>query len=116
MAKGFGGMGGGMGGMGDMLRQAQKMQQEMGRIQADLKERVVEGSAGGGAVKAFANGAQELVSIKIEPSAVDPQDPSMLEDLVLAAVQNALKASQELMAAEMKKVTGGLGLPPGLGL
>lgn len=105
----------GFGDMGGMLRQAQKMQKEMARVQADLKERVVEGSAGGGAVKAFVNGQQELVSLKIDPAAVDPQDVSMLEDLVMAAVQNGLKASRELMAAEMQKVTGGMGLP-GLGL
>ena len=109
--KGFGGLGD----MAGMLRQAQKMQQEVERIQADLKTRHVEGSAGGGAVKAIANGQQELVSLKIDPAAIDPQDPSMLEDLVLAAVQNALKASRELMATELKKATGGMGLP-GMGL
>ncbi len=111
MSKGFGGLGD----MAGMLRQAQKMQKEMSRIQEELKERVVEGSAGGGAIKAFANGQQELLSVKIDPAAIDPQDPSMLEDLVVAAVQNALKASRELMAAEMQKVTGGMGLP-GMGL
>ena len=109
--KGFGGMGD----MAGMLKQAQKMQKDMARIQEELKERVVEGSSGGGAVKAFVNGQQELLSLKIEPSAVDPQDLSLLEDLVTAAVQNGLKASKELMAAEMQKATGGLGLP-GMGL
>ncbi len=109
------GFGGGMGDMAGMLRQAQKMQKDMARIQEDLKERIVEGSAGGGVVKAFVNGQQELVSLKIDPSAVDPQDLSMLEDLVTAAVQNGLKASRELMQAEMQKATGGMGLPPGLG-
>ena len=109
--KGFGGMGD----MAGMLRQAQKMQKDMARIQEELKERVVEGSSGGGAVKAFVNGQQELLSLKIEPSAVDPQDLSLLEDLVTAAVQNGLKASRELLQAEMQKATGGLGLP-GMGL
>ncbi len=109
--KGFGGMGD----MAGMLRQAQKMQKDMARIQEELKDRVVEGTAGGGVVKAFVNGQQELVSLKIDPSAVDPQDLSMLEDLVTAAVQSGLKASRELMQAEMQKVTGGMGLP-GLGL
>ena len=109
--KGFGGMGD----MAGMLKQAQKMQKDMARIQEELKERVVEGTSGGGAVKAFVNGQQELLSLKIEPSAVDPQDLSMLEDLVTAAVQNGLKASKEMMQAEMQKVTGGLGLP-GLGM
>lgn len=105
--KGFGGMGD----MAGMMRQAQKMQKEMQRVQESLKERIVEGTAGGGAVKALVNGQQELVAVKIDPSVIDPQDPSMLEDLVAAAVQNGLKASRELMAAEMQKVTGGLGLP-----
>ena len=109
--KGFGGMGD----MAGMLRQAQKMQKDMARIQEELKERIVEGTAGGGAVKAFVNGQQELVSLKIDPSAVDPQDLSMLEDLVMAAVQNGLKASRDLMAAEMQKATGGMSLP-GMGL
>ena len=109
--KGFGGMGD----MAGMLRQAQKMQKDMARIQEELKERVVEGTSGGGAVKAFVNGQQELLSLKIDPAAVDPKDLSMLEDLVTAAVQNGLKASRELMQAEMQKATGGLGLP-GLGL
>ena len=105
----------GMGDMAGMLKQAQKMQREMGRVQAELKERVVEGTSGGGAVKAFVNGQQELVCLKIDPAAVDPEDVSMLEDLVTTAVQNGLKASRELMQAEISKVTGGMGIP-GLGL
>ena len=109
--KGFGGMGD----MSGMLRQAQKMQKDMARIQEELKERIVEGTAGGGMVKALVNGQQEVVSVKIDPSVIDPSDPSMLEDLVVAAVQNALKASREMMQAEMQKVTGGMGLP-GLGM
>lgn len=109
--KGFGGLGD----MGGMLRQAQQMQKDMAKLQDELRERVVEGTAGGGAVKAFVNGRQELVSIKIDPGAVDASDPTVLEDLVLAAVQNGLKASQDLMAAEVKRITGGMSLP-GLGL
>ncbi len=109
--KGFGGMGD----MAGMLKQAQKMQKDMARIQEELKERIVEGTAGGGMVKALVNGQQEVVSLKIDPSVIDPADPGMLEDLVVAAVQNGLKASRELMQAEMQKVTGGLGLP-GLGM
>ena len=101
----------GMGDMAGMLKQAQKMQKEMGRVQSELKERVVEGASGGGAVKAFVNGQQELLSIKIDPAAIDPADASMLEDLVVTAVQNALKASRELMQAEIGKVTGGMGIP-----
>ena len=101
----------GMGDMAGMLKQAQKMQKEMGRVQAELKERVVEGTSGGGVVKAFVNGQQELLSLKIDPSAIDPADASMLEDLVVTAVQNGLKASKELMQAEISKVTGGMGIP-----
>ena len=101
----------GMGDMAGMLKQAQKMQKEMGRVQAELRERVVEGTSGGGAVKAFVNGQQELVGLKIDPAAVDPSDVPMLEDLVTTAVQNALKASRELMQAEISKVTGGIGIP-----
>ncbi len=109
--KGFGGMGD----MAGMLKQAQKMQKDMARIQEELKERIVEGTAGGGMVKALVNGQQELDSVKIDPSGIDPAAPGMLEDLVVAAVQNGLKASKEMMQAEMQKVTGGMGLP-GLGM
>ena len=105
----------GMGDMAGMLKQAQKMQKETGRVQAELKERVVGGTSGGGVVKAFVNGQQELLSVKIDPSAIDPSDAAMLEDLVVTAVQNGLKASRELMQAELQKVTGGMGIP-GLGL
>ena len=109
--KGFGGMGD----MAGMLKQAQRMQKDMARVQEELKERIVEGTAGGGMVKALVNGQQELVSLKIDPSVIDPADASMLEDLVAAAVQNGLKASREMMQAEIQKVTGGMGLP-GLGM
>ena len=105
---------GGFGGLGDMsgmLRQAQKMQKDMAKIQEDLKERVVEGSSGGGAVKAFVNGQQELLSLKIDPAAIDPKDPSMLEDLVVAAVNQALQEAQKMMQEEMGKITGGLRIP-----
>jgi len=104
MAKGTGDMGG-------ILRQAQKMQKEMARIQEELKERVVEGQAGGGMVKVFANGAQEVVGVKMNPQVIDPSDAEMLEDLILAATTQALKKARELAESEMAKVTGGLGLP-----
>lgn len=109
--KGFGGMGD----MAGMLRQAQKMQKDMARIQEELKERIVEGTAGGGMVKALVNGQQEVVSVKIDASVIDPADSGLLEDLVVAAVQNGLKASREMMQAEMQKVTGGMSLP-GMGM
>jgi hypothetical protein len=97
--------------MGGLLRTAQDMQKKMAKVQEDLKERVVEGSAGGGMVTAQANGRQELLVVKISKDVVDPTDISMLEDLVVAAVNQALKKSQELMQKEMAKVTGGLSMP-----
>ena len=101
----------GLGDFSNLLKQAQKMQKEMGRLQSELREKVVEGSAGGGMVKAHVNGAQEVLSIKIDPKCVDPDDVEMLEDLVTAAVNQGLKAAKELSAAEMAKLTGGINLP-----
>ncbi len=109
MAKGMGF--GGPGSMGDLVKQAQKMQREVTRIQDDLKQRVVEGTAGGEMVKVSANGAGDVVAVKIRKDVVDPNDVEMLEDLVLAATNAALKKSRELLQSEMAKVTGGLGLP-----
>lgn len=97
--------------MNDMIKQAQQMQGEMARIQQELKERIVEGSSGGGAVKALVNGAQELVKVEIDPDVVDEDDVETLEDLVLTAVNNALKESQEMAQKEMGQVTGGFNLP-----
>lgn len=99
-----------------MIKQVQKMQAEMARIQEELAEKRVEGSAGGGVVKAVANGHQDLVSIEIKPEAVDPEDVEMLQDLVLAACNEAIRKSREVAQAEMARVTGGLNLPglPGL--
>jgi len=99
--------------LGDLMKQAQKMTKQMGKIQADLKERVVEGSAGGGAVKVFMNGAQEVVDIKIAPETLDPDDVEMVQDLLTAALNQALKKSKNMAQAEMAKVTGSA-LPPGL--
>ncbi len=107
MAKGPGGFGD----MGAMVRQAQKMQKDMEKVKADLAERVVEGTAGGDMIKVHVNGAQEIVSVKINPDAVDPEDVEMLEDLVAAAVSAGLKKSKEMADKEMNKVTGGLGFP-----
>ena len=102
---------GGLGNMGNLVKQAQKMQRDMAQVQAELKERVVEGTAGGGTVKAMVNGHMELVSLKIDPQAVDPDDVEMLEDLILAAVSQALKKAREMADEAMAKVTGGMGLP-----
>ena len=98
-------------GMGNLQRMAQQMQQEMARIEAELREARVDGSAGGGVVKATVTGKQELVSITIDPSAVDPSDVDMLQDLVVAAVNDALGASRRLAEEKMAAVTGGLKIP-----
>ena len=94
-----------------MMKQAQKMQAQIMKIQEEMGERSVEASAGGGMVTVTANGKQEILSIRIEPEVVDPEDVEMLQDLVAAAVNEALKKAQEMMAEEMAKVTGGMQLP-----
>ncbi len=101
----------GFSGMGDLVRQAQKMQQRLAEVQQGLKERVVEGTAGGNMVRVLVNGAQEIVAVKIDPSVVDPKDVAMLEDLVLAAARQGLKKAHDLAQDEMGKVTGGVNLP-----
>lgn len=103
--------GGGFGDLGSLLRQAQKMQRDVKRVQDELRERIVEGTAGGGAVKATVNGNKDLIAVKIQKEAVDLQDLGMLEDLVVAAVAAAMKKAEELQKGEMQKVTGGLNLP-----
>jgi len=101
-----------MGGdMAKMMKQVQKMQSDMLKLQEELGERTVESTAGGGVVKVVANGRQEVVSLEIKPEAVDPQDVEMLQDLVLTAVNDALKKAQEMMSSEMGKLTGGMNLP-----
>lgn len=101
----------GIGNMGKMLKQVQEMQARMVKLQEELAERVVEATAGGGAVVVRANGKQQIVALHIEPEAVDPEDVEMLEDLVLAAVNDALRKSQEMVNEEMTKLTGGMKLP-----
>jgi len=101
----------GLGDFSSLLKQAQKMQKEMGRIKSELRERVVEGSSGGGMVKVHVNGLQEVLSVKIDPSVVDADDVEMLEDLVMAALKQGLKAAKELSESEMAKLTGGIHLP-----
>ncbi len=105
------GYGGGQGGMGDLVRQAQQAQKNLHKVQEDLRGRVVEGRAGGGAVTAFVNGQQELVKISIKPEVVDPADVGMLEDLVAAAVREGLEASKKMMQEEMSKAMGGMRVP-----
>ena len=97
--------------MANLQRMAQQMQRDMARVQAELDAAVVEGSAGGGVVRATASGKQEILAIAIDPSAVDPDDVGMLQDLVLAAVNDALRASRDLAEQKMSAVTGGLRIP-----
>ncbi len=96
--------------MNQLLMKAQKMQQDMQTLQSQLNEREFEASAGGGVVTVVAYGRKELKSIEIKPEAVDPDDIEMLEDLVLAAVNEALRVADETVQAEMTKVTGGMNL------
>jgi DNA-binding YbaB/EbfC family protein len=98
-------------GMGNLQRMAQQMQQELLRIQGELETMMVDGSAGGGVVKAVVTGKQELVSVTIDPSAVDPADVDMLQDLIVAAVNDALGNSRRVAEEKMAAVTGGLKIP-----
>ncbi|NLN48412.1 MAG: YbaB/EbfC family nucleoid-associated protein [Clostridiales bacterium] len=112
MAKG--GFPGGMGNMGNMMKQAQKMQKEMMKLQEEIEQRTVEASAGGGAVTVVITGKKEIKSIEIKPEAVDPDDVEMLQDLIMAAVNEAIRQADDMAAREMSKLTGGLNLPGGL--
>ena len=98
-------------GMANLQRMAQQMQQEMLRVQNELEATIVDGSAGGGLVTATVTGKQEVLSVTIDPSAVDPSDVEMLQDLVVAAVNDAIRASRQLEAEKMAAVTGGLKIP-----
>jgi hypothetical protein len=97
--------------MGDLLRQAEKLQAELKRAQDQLGEKTVEATSGGGMVTVVANGKQEIISIKIDPEVVNRDDVEMLEDLIVAAVNEARARAQELMMTEMGKITGGMGIP-----
>lgn len=101
----------GMGNMGNMMKQAQKLQQKMQKMQEELANKTVEASSGGGMVKVVANGKHQLMSIEIEKEVVDPEDVEMLQDLVLAAVNDALTKAQEMVNSEMGKLTGGMNIP-----
>mgnify|MGYP000441307121 FL=1 len=102
---------GGMGNMQGMLKKVQKMQADMMKLQEDLKSRTVETTVGGGAVSVVVSGKKELKSIKIAPSAVDPEDVEMLEDLIISAVNEGMRKVDEMTEKEMGKVTGGMKLP-----
>jgi DNA-binding YbaB/EbfC family protein len=100
--------------LGDIMREAQKLQAEMQRLQEEARTKTVEASSGGGMVTVVATGGGEVISIKIEKDVVNPDDVEMLQDLILAAVNEALKRAQQMMNQEMSKLTGGLQVP-GLG-
>jgi hypothetical protein len=100
-----------MKGMGNMMKQAQKLQAKMMKMQEELGDKTTEATAGGGMVKAVANGKQQIVSITIEKEIVDPEDIEMLQDLIMAAINDALAKSQEMVSQEMGKLTGGLNIP-----
>lgn len=104
----------GFGNMGKMMKQMQKLQAQMAKLQEELAQRTVEASAGGGVVTVTVNGENQVVGVKIDPDAVDPDDVEILEDLVMAATNEALRRVQAMVAEEMGKLTGGLKLPPGL--
>lgn len=97
--------------MNAMMKQAQQLQKKMMKTQAELAKKTIEASAGGGMVKVVANGAQKIESIVVEKEVVDPEDIEMLQDLLLAAVNDALNKSQEMVSSEMNKLTGGLNIP-----
>lgn len=101
----------GMGGLGDMMKQIQKMQAKMEELQAQLEKATVEGSSGGGMVKVVANGKNEIISITIDPEVVDKNDVEMLQDLILAAVNQTRQKVQEMQSEQMSGLTGGLKIP-----
>lgn len=97
--------------MNSVLKQAQKMQEEMEKVQSELEDKTVEASAGGGVIEVVANGKKEIVSIKIKPEAVDPEDVETLEDLVMVAINDAIKKADDMMTEGMSEVTGGINIP-----
>jgi len=101
----------GKGGLGNMMKQVQQMQAKMEEMQAQLEGQEVEGTSGGGMIKVIANGKQEIVSIEIDPEVVDKDDVEMLQDLIVAAVNQAREKAQELQQQQMSELTGGLNLP-----
>lgn len=113
MAKGYGGMPGGMN-MNNLMKQAQKMQKQMETVQAELESRLMEVTAGGGAVKVVITGKKEIRELTISPEVVDPDDVEMLQDLVMSAVNEAIRQADETNNKEMSKITGGMGMPGGL--
>jgi nucleoid-associated protein EbfC len=99
------------GGMGNLMKQAQQMQQKMMKLQEEIAQKTLDASVGGGMITVTVNGKSEVLRIKIEPQVVDPNDVEMLEDLIVAGVNEAVRKAQEMMAEEMSKLTGGLKIP-----
>lgn len=108
------GVGGGPSNMQSMIKQAQKMQEEMAEKQAELEEREYEVAAGGGVVNVKINGKKEILSVNIDPEVIDPDDKETLEDLIVAAVNEAIKKVEAISAEEMQKITGSMNLPAGM--
>jgi hypothetical protein len=100
-----------MAGLGDLMKQAQRLKAEMERIQAEAANKTVDGSAGGGMVTVVANGKGELLSVKIDPTVARDEDLDMLQDLITAAANDALRKARELLAREVSQLTGGFGVP-----
>jgi len=111
MPKGFQGMPGGGMNMQQMMKQAQKMQRQMEEMQADMANKSLEVSAGGGAIKVTINGEKQITDLVISPDVVDPEDVEMLQDLVISAVNEAIRQMDESTSAQMSKITGGMNLP-----
>lgn len=101
----------GLGGVGDLIKQAQEIQTRLAQVQQVLASKSVEGSAGGGMVRVSVNGQLALSSIKVDPAVVNPQETEMLEDLILAAVNEGLRKAREMVSEEMSKITGGFKIP-----
>ncbi len=98
-------------GLGNILKQAQQMHSKIAQLQEEMAAKTVEASSGGGMVNVVMNGKQEILSIRIDPEVVNKEDIEMLQDLLVAAMNEAIRKSQEMMAEEMKKITGGLSIP-----
>lgn len=97
--------------LNQMMKQAKKMQQQLEQAKAEAEEKVISASAGGGAITLEMNGRQEVLSLTLKPEVVDPEDLDMLQDLIIAAVNDAIKTSQEMVSSEITKITGGFNLP-----
>lgn len=101
----------GIGGMGNLLKQAQEMQSRMAKIQEELAQKTVDGSAGGGMVQVTVNGQLALTAIKIDPSVINSEEKEMLEDLIMAAINDGMRKARDMASSEMSKITGGIKIP-----